>query len=328
MNQLQKADAVFEGGGVRGIGLVGALERAEQSGYQWENIAGTSAGAVVAALVAVGYKAARIKEIIRELEFSSLMDEDWVDRIPLVGHVVSLGLEKGIYEGDVFERLMGKYLEAMGKTTFGDLILDEYKNQPQYRYKLQVIASDVSRGEMLILPRDLEKYGYNPDTFPIAKAVRMSMSIPFFFEPVRLKDTRTSEESYIVDGGLLSNYPVWIFDASGKPEWPTFGFRLVEDIVDPSQPTKLKVKYPIRGPISLFTALFFTAMQAHDLRAIEDHAAVRTISIPTLGIAGTNFNLTDTDREQLYQSGWNAAGQFLGQWQFDEYVKAYRTPAG
>ena len=54
------ADAVFEGGGVKGIGLVGAVAVAEERGYQWVNIAGTSAGAIVAALLAVGYSVAEI----------------------------------------------------------------------------------------------------------------------------------------------------------------------------------------------------------------------------------------------------------------------------
>ena len=54
----KRADAVFEGGGVKGIGLVGAVSEIEKAGYTFENLAGTSAGAIVASLLAVGYKAA------------------------------------------------------------------------------------------------------------------------------------------------------------------------------------------------------------------------------------------------------------------------------
>ena len=76
------ADAVFEGGGVRGIGHAGALLEAEESfGYEWQNVAGTSAGAIVAALVRVGYRAAEIRDIIWSLDFAKLMDKDWVDRL-------------------------------------------------------------------------------------------------------------------------------------------------------------------------------------------------------------------------------------------------------
>lgn len=64
-----RADAVFEGGGVKGIGLVGALAVAEERGYRWVNVAGTSAGAIVASLVAAGYGAGEMKEILQELDY-------------------------------------------------------------------------------------------------------------------------------------------------------------------------------------------------------------------------------------------------------------------
>jgi predicted acylesterase/phospholipase RssA len=51
----------FEGGGVKGIGLVGAVAVAEERGYQWVNVGGTSAGAIVAFLLAAGYSASEIK---------------------------------------------------------------------------------------------------------------------------------------------------------------------------------------------------------------------------------------------------------------------------
>lgn len=62
--QKRRLDGVFEGGGVKGIALVGALEEIEQAGYHFVNVAGTSAGAIVATLVAAGYSAAELKPII------------------------------------------------------------------------------------------------------------------------------------------------------------------------------------------------------------------------------------------------------------------------
>ncbi len=64
----KKADAVFEGGGVKGIGLVGAVSEVEKADYEFVNLAGTSAGAIVASLLAVGYKAADIKKELREAQ--------------------------------------------------------------------------------------------------------------------------------------------------------------------------------------------------------------------------------------------------------------------
>ena len=56
-NECLQADLVLEGGGVRGIGHVGALSVMEEQGYSWQHIAGTSAGAYVAALLAAGHSA-------------------------------------------------------------------------------------------------------------------------------------------------------------------------------------------------------------------------------------------------------------------------------
>lgn len=315
-----KADAVFEGGGVKGIGLAGALAVAEERGYEWVNVAGTSAGAIVAALVASGFTAAEIKAIMDGLDYRKFADPGLLDLIPVVGPIVSLGLEKGIYEGRYLQELLASYLAQKGITTFKDLVLPDYADDERYRWRLQVIASDISRGRMLVLPRDAQRYGINPDDLSVAWAVRMSMSIPFFFEPVRLSDRETREESYVVDGGLLSNFPVWLFDAQGRePEWPTFGFRLVEGEERPKV-----VRHQIRGPLSLLAALFFTAMEAHDARYIEDQDWVRTIPIPTIGVSATDFDLTREAANDLYQSGRKAAEAFFAQWDFRHYVDAYR----
>ena len=74
------------------------------------------------------------------------------------------------------------------------------------------------------------KYNIDPLNFSIAKAVRMSISIPFIFKPILIEDNNNS--SFMVDGGLISNFPVWLFDVEGIPRWPTFGLRLKSDDED------------------------------------------------------------------------------------------------
>ena len=313
------ADAVFEGGGVKGIGLAGAVAVAEERGYRWANVAGTSAGAIVAALVAAGYGAAEVKEILGELDYNRFKDATLLDRVPLVGPVASLIFEKGIYEGKFFENWLRGLLREKKVETFGDLITEEFQNDEQYRFKLRVIASDITRGRLLVLPQDIADFGIRPEELDVARAVRMSMSIPFFYEPVKLKNRETKEISYIVDGGLLSNFPVWLFDTEGNiPQWPTFGFKLVE----PDE--ELQVPNQVRGPISLLAALFSTMMQAHDKRYIKDEHFVRTIPIPTLGVGTTEFDISREKSEALYQSGRQAAERFLSTWNFSDYVDKYR----
>ena len=96
--------------------------------------------------------------------------------------------------------------------TFADLVHPEFADDPRFRSRLQVIASDVTTHELLVLPRDATKLGIEPDELDVALAVRMSMSIPVFFEPVRFENPKTGETHVIVDGGMLSNFPVWLFD--------------------------------------------------------------------------------------------------------------------
>jgi NTE family protein len=313
----KRIDAVFEGGGVKGIGLVGAVKTIEDQGYTFENLAGTSAGAIVASLVAAGYTADELKTTLESQNFSDFMDKDWEDEIPLIGSFASLIFEKGIYEGKVLENWIRGLLARKGVHTFGDLIMEKNKDNLRYRYKLQVIASDITSGRMLVLPTDIQRFGIKPDELEVARAVRMSMSLPFFFEPVQLKD-QAGLVHYIVDGGILSNYPVWLYDSgSPDPAWPTFGFRLVEP--EENQP------HSVKGPISMLKALFSTMMEAHDARYIESASFVRTIPIPTVGVQTTDFNLSDEKKAALYTSGKNAASDFLQTWNFEEYKQKFRA---
>src|SRR5579859_2260010 len=116
----RKIDGVFEGGGVKGIGLVGAVSVIEEAGYEFVHLAGTSAGAIVATLLAAGYSAAELKEIITQLDLSKLEDPTLFMRVPVVGPLISELLKDGLYKGDVFESQMREWLAAKGKHTFKD----------------------------------------------------------------------------------------------------------------------------------------------------------------------------------------------------------------
>jgi len=325
----KKADAVFEGGGVKGIGLVGAVSEIEKAGYSFENVAGTSAGAIVAALLAVGYKAAEIRAELERLDYNKFKDEGLLDKLGVIGKGLSIGFEYGVYEGDYFEEWIERLLSAKGKTRFGAIKTDH--TEEKYRYKLMVIAADVTDRRLLVLPGALKDLGYDPDQFSISRAVRMSMSIPVFFEPVRLQDA-SGRTHLIVDGGLLSNYPIWLLDdGTSNPPWPTFGFKLVE-------PDKRKLKVggreAINNPVAFLKALAGTMMDAHD----NYHISVtkgdfeRTIGIQTIvtvngsekEIRTTDFDIEPEESRALYENGVEAAKKFLATWDFQRWKQAYR----
>ncbi|MDF5730432.1 MAG: patatin-like phospholipase family protein [Rhizonema sp. PD38] len=316
VSNTYKVDAVFEGGGVKGLGLFGAVAVTEEKGYVFENVAGTSAGAIVAALIAAGYKGTELKKIQNEVDYRRFKDPTLQQEIPLIGSVLSLITEKSFYKGDFFESWLHERLQAKNISTFGDLVMEEYKDDPKYRYKLQVIASDISRGKMLVLPRDIADYGINPDELSVVKAVRMSMSIPFFFKPVTLTSS-LGVSSYIVDGAILSNFPVWLFDdGTPDPAWPTLGYKLVDPDMDKP--------HDISNPLSLFTAMFYTMMEAHDARYIADNNFARSIPIPTVGVQTTQFDISPSKRDELYKSGVQAAEEFFQKWNFETYKREYR----
>ena len=77
-----RADLVLEGGGVKGIGLVGALSVLEEAGYRFERVAGTSAGSIVGALVAAGMTSAEMYDVMTTLDYRRFRDATLLDAHP------------------------------------------------------------------------------------------------------------------------------------------------------------------------------------------------------------------------------------------------------
>jgi predicted acylesterase/phospholipase RssA len=199
----QRVDLVCEGGGVRGIGLVGAVDALAAAGYRFPRVAGTSAGAIVASLVAAlqvaGEPLTRLAEIMRSIDYRKFLDRNLVGRVPLIGGGLSLLVSDGVYRGAYLEQLLGYWLAKFGVRTFGDLRTGE---QPeQFAWSLVVTASDLSRRRLVRIPWDLRSYGINPNTFLVAHAVHASSAIPYVFEPVRVRGATW------VDGGVAVGLP-------------------------------------------------------------------------------------------------------------------------
>ena len=301
------ADLVCKGGGVKGIALVGALLYFEEYGYIWKKVAGTSVGAIVASLVAVGYTAKEIYDIMLKIDYREFADKNTLQSIPLIGPPISLFYSKGIHAGDYIENFLSEKFEQNGKKYFKDI----YENGES---KLKVIASDVTRHKLIVLPDDLVEYNINPMEFEIAKAVRMSLSIPFFFEPVILN--KKGNPSYIVDGGLLSNFPIWIFDVSDRPRWPTFGLNLYNNVQNSNSNP--------HGLISYLMDVIETSLSTNEEIYFKDCDCVRIVNIPTLGISTINFDITKEEMTSLFNSGYNSAKSFLETWDFNSYINNFR----
>ncbi|WP_066060621.1 patatin-like phospholipase family protein [Neobacillus soli] len=291
-----KIDGVFSGGGIKGFALIGAYEEIESRGLQFVRVAGTSAGSILAALIAAGYTSKEVYKMIDELDISKLLDaRKTIVPFPLAKWLF-LYWKLGLYKGDEFEKWIKEKLEAKGIRTFSDL-------PPQ---ALRVVASDLSNGKMVVLPDDLQKYGISPGAFSIAKAIRMSCSIPYFFEPVKLRSVEGI--NILVDGGVLSNFPIWLFDQENvKKIRPVLGIKLSSSEYEHE-------KHKIKNGIQLFGALFETMKDAHDARYISKKHVKDIIFIPTKGVLFTEFHLSVEKKRELFEEGKKQAKQFLEKW--------------
>lgn len=308
-------NAVFEGGGVKGVALAGAVEAAERAGSVFKRVAGTSSGSIIAALLAAGYDGEAMSRIIRRTAFTSFLKRGMLYNTAIVGPALRVMIKKGLYSGEALENWVRGILREKGIVTFSDLP----------HGKLSIIASDITNGRIIVLPDDLRDYGISPAGFEVAKAVRMSCSIPYFFDPVMLRlngqaargKTFMEQFIYVVDGGMLSNFPLWLFDEkadgfkSPQHRTPTVGFQLIGK----TQPQP----HRITGPFSMLQAMVGTMLSAHDERYIETEKFARTVKIPTLGISTTQFNLSPEQSDELYAAGMKAGEEFFTHWRPDKH---------
>ena len=112
--------------------------------------------------MAAGYDATELHDILKGLDFGSFKDKTWEDHIPVAGPVLSALLEKGVFKGDRFLQWIDKLLAEKDVRTFADLVDPEYPPDSPYRYKLRVVASDITGHELLLLPQAAERFGMEP----------------------------------------------------------------------------------------------------------------------------------------------------------------------
>jgi NTE family protein len=327
---LQPADLVLQGGGVKGVALVGAVEVLLRE-YEIRRVAGTSAGALVASLIAAGYSGDELREVMQSLPFGEIRDAK--PPLPVLGPLAGLLFADGLYQGDVIERWLADRLAEKRVHTFRDLPLppdrgaDPRLYAEDRAYRLVVTATDITRGRGLRLPWDYRRaFGLDPDEQCVAAAVRMSMSIPLFFVPRKLRDTRTGQTSTIVDGGVLSNFPVELFDRQDgqRPRWPTFGVGVIPDL--PGGDGSLLPFVPSRlpGPLGLLQATVATAINGHDQTYLgQPRNAARLIRIPTESVGIVQFGISPQRRAKLVTDGTAAATEFLQTWNWDEYLDRF-----
>jgi NTE family protein len=335
------ADLALEGGGVKGIGLAGAVLVLDEAGYSFPRVAGTSAGAIAACLIASISKAGKpmpaLRTYLGQVDFGKFMPESklhrWFDHqggaLEITADAAILTHRIGLYTGDYLAEWLQPILDELGVRTFADLRIaqsdDPGMSLPSdKRYRLVVHTSDITRGELAQLPWDYQYYGLPADEQEVVTAVRASMSIPFFFAPVTVTanavdvDVAMPDGSVIrqhydagtvtwTDGGMLRNFPIGAFDrVDGQPaRWPTVGVKLS------SLQTSFGATEASGTALSVGVRALHTMMNEWDRYNVEATTAARTIFVANGGLTATQFDLTTDQQNALFISGVRSATRFV-----------------
>ena len=301
---------VFEGGGVKGIAYGGALKVLDEMNILpgITRVGGTSAGAINATLLALGFTFQEVSDIIAATNFNDFEDKSGF----IVANMRRILKNYGWFKGDAFKAWIGeKIKKKTGKENFTFAELQEAitGGEPGFR-ELYLAVTNLSQQRVEIFSNER-----TPD-IAIKDAVRMSMSIPLFFKAIKMGN------DIMVDGGLAYNYPINLFDNQKylvNPEnkgdytadaegyvynFETLGFRLdSKDVITASKedwslvPAKIKnLKDHIVGVLSF---LMDYANKVH-LRTPDWN---RTIFIDTLDVKTTQFDLPQDKIEALLESG-------------------------
>lgn len=290
-----KVDAVFSGGGVKAFAFVGALEAMNKKKIEVVRVAGSSAGAIVAGLFAAGYQVSEMKEIMLDLNLKELLDGEKLEKYLPFLKWISLYRSFGLYKGQLFEKWLYQLLAKKGVRTFGDL-----KNN-----QLKLTTADLTLGRLIILPDDLKKtYGILPERFSVARAIRMSAGLPFFFRPEKIYD-QEAKKHVMVDGALLSSLPLWLFKKPNvKPIRPVIGFQL-------QSKEKYLANYQINNGLQFGKTLIGTMQHAQDLRYISKYDQPNIVFLDTDHVHVADFSLAKADRIELAKIGEEKTSQFL-----------------
>ena len=215
-------------------------------------------------------------------------------------NIITYSKEGSLFNGDYLEEWVYKILLKKGIKTFADLRTETSDKLNPKGYKVRMTAVDVSRGKVIILPDDIAFYGIEPGHLEVAKAIRMSTSVPFAFKPVQINKEYNgiTKTFYLVDGGILDNLPSWL--------------------ISPSQTTPLvagvlrgRAKFSVMTPLNILKTLI-SVVHDFGIPDTKQYENCSIVKINTGSISFLDFGLTDREREYLIQSGKRAAYHAFG----------------
>jgi NTE family protein len=308
---------VLEGGGIRGIAYGGALAELEQRNIlqQIKRVGGTSAGAIQAALLAVGYMPHEITDITFRTPVQQFSD----GRLFFLGGFPRLIHQYGWYRGEKFQ----KWIEQLISRKTGN---------PHLTFaQLHALAGEPNMRDLYVMGTNLTQQKavvFSHETYPdmkISDAVRISMSIPLYFRAVFVdqkgtvvkKPGRRTDLEVLVDGGILANYPIDLFDhavylmstsvptAAGNIfNTETLGIRLDSDTqIQYDQQQAGLAPFQIINFNEYLGAFYAIIIEQLNRQHLQPADWDRTISVSTKGYGARIRRLNEKDKAILLASG-------------------------
>jgi NTE family protein len=316
-NSQPYKNLVMEGAGVRGIAYVGALKELERRAIltNIDKVGGTSAGAIVALCVSLGYSSIEIEKIIYELRINRFNDGKFL----FVGGMVRLNRNFGWYNGDRFTNWVEEIIECRtenAEITFLELHQRGFKD-------LYVTGTSLNQQRLII---------FSYETYPEMKvkdAVRISMSIPLYFEAVSIdsvghvlgRESRAENNvDIMVDGGITANYPIFLFDSLTTsdgatkriPNTQTLGLRIdTPEQIDFDSNQKCLAPISITTFRSYLNAFYAYVIENLNRKDLTGSDWQRTISISCGNVSPKVKRLSLATKNLLIRNGEDAAKQFF-----------------
>jgi NTE family protein len=316
----EKVNLVLEGGGAKGIALVGAIAELEENGYSFDRVAGASVGAVVGSLVAAGWTG---KELLTELaEFDLGQFSGPRRRLRRTRALYALTVHGGIHPMDTLRDWLTRLLAKRGVRTFQDLARPDDVSAPaERRFRLAVTVSDLSRGELVHLPWDYHRlYGLDPADQSVADAVCASAAFPYYFFPQTITANQRAVAprlqvgngtSTVIDGGVLSNFPLEVFQDA---DTPTVGIKLLPRLPRPEGDRQLLTPRVYWRPLRLAEQMIGTMIEGRDQARLDHLTRItqrRVIVVNTRAAGILEFNLKPCQRAALLECGREAVREFV-----------------
>jgi NTE family protein len=300
---------VFEGAGIRGIAYCGAIHELEnrQLLKNVERVAGTSAGAVTALALSLGYSGTEIEELIRTTNFKKFNDGNFF----FVGGINRVTKYFGWYRKNRVDKWLGKIIEKKAgnaNITFAQLHEKGFKD-------LYTSGTCLNKQQLVI---------FSHQSYPLMKirdAVRISMSIPLYFEAVFLDSLGNVISNpkhkkgldVMVDGGFIGNFPIHIFD-SLKTNPATLGFRIdSDDQIKNDKTDNTLAAMPIGNLKEYVNAFYNMIIENLNRQQLTKEDWQRTISISDGNIEPRIRKLSKKEVETLINNGRAAVINYLSE---------------